>query len=138
MLVIDKYNAIPNEELIFSFARSSGAGGQNVNKVSSKAYLRWNIRQSNAIAEDVKDRFFMRFSNKITEFGDVVIYSDQHRDQPRNIEECRKKLREMILAVLFPPKSRKKTKPSFSSKVKRLDSKTLHKRVKQTRKKVDW
>lgn len=124
---------IPKEELEFSFARSSAPGGQNVNKVNSKAVMRWNIDASRAIALDVKERFKERFPSRITNDGDVVIHSDEHRDQGRNMEACVEKLVEMVQQVLVPPKARRKTKPSRGSVKRRLNEKSAHSAKKENR-----
>jgi ribosome-associated protein len=125
--------SLPQEELIFTYARSSGAGGQNVNKVNSKAILRWNPRMSRALSEGVRERFLARYGNRLTADGDLIVMSDRFRDQGRNAADCLEKLREMIATVATPPKKRRATKPTFGSKVRRLKSKREHSEKKQNR-----
>jgi|GEM_PF-4488648 len=98
-LVVNEQLVIPAAELTLSFARSAGPGGQNVNKVNSKAVLRWNITTSSSLAEDVKSRFFQRFPQRINRLGEVVLASDRHRDQPQNISACYEKLRLLIFSL---------------------------------------
>ncbi|HVK60330.1 MAG TPA: aminoacyl-tRNA hydrolase, partial [Bdellovibrionales bacterium] len=86
--------SLAQSELQFTYARSSGAGGQNVNKVSSKAVLRWNPAGSTSIPFQVKERFLAKFGNKLTTEGDLIITSDRHRDQGRNVADCIEKLKE--------------------------------------------
>ena len=114
---------IPEEELHFSFARSGGPGGQNVNKVNSKATLRWNPSASAALPEDVRGRFLAKFANRLTNEGEIVITSQKSRDQPKNVADCLEKLREMLAAVAVPPKKRRPTNPSRASKKRRLADK---------------
>jgi len=114
---------IPETEYDWSYARSGGPGGQNVNKVASKAVLRWKFNESTALPEAVRTRFLARFGQRVTVEGDIVIASDRYRDQPRNRDDCVAKLSAMIAAVLTPPKPRKATKPSKGSKVRRLAAK---------------
>jgi ribosome-associated protein len=114
---------IAADELVFTFARSSGAGGQNVNKVNSKAQMRWNINASPGVAAAVKQRFLASFASRVTDDGWVVIASETHRDQPRNREDCISKLRDMLVAVARPPKPRRPTRPTRGSVARRLDSK---------------
>jgi ribosome-associated protein len=125
--------SIPREELTFTYARSSGAGGQNVNKVNSKAVLRWNPATSQAMSAPVKDRFFARYGSKLTGDGDLILMSDSFRDQGRNAADCLEKLKAMILSVLTPPKKRTKTKPTYGSKLRRLKAKSVNKEKKQNR-----
>lgn len=114
---------IPDEELHFTFARSSGPGGQNVNKVASKAILHWNLSSNTSVPAEVKQRLRSRQLGRLTTEGELVIQSQRFRDQPKNIEDCREKLREMVLEALHPPRPRKPTKPSRGSKQRRLEAK---------------
>lgn len=114
---------IPDDELVFSFARSGGPGGQNVNKVNSKAILHWKIEVSSSLPEDVKSRFLAKYANKLTTEGDLVLSSQKFRDQTKNIDDCKLKLSEMIGSVLKAPVKRKATKPSKMAKEKRIQNK---------------
>lgn len=117
---------LPLEEIEFTFARGAGPGGQNVNKVSSKARLRWNVVASQWLPDPVKRRFCRLFENRITKEGDLVLASDRFRDQLRNREDCLERLERMIREAASPPKKRRPTKPTRSSQSKRLESKKRH------------
>ena len=132
-LVISNNLTIPESELRFSFARSSGPGGQNVNKVSSKAILHFDVRNSPSLPLDVRARFLDQYASRVTKSGEIVIHSEEFRDQPKNIQACHDKLKGLILAVLKPPKKRRPTKPSRGSKVRRLKAKKARSQVKQGR-----
>src|SRR5947209_4764833 len=114
---------VPDDELHFSFARSGGPGGQNVNKVASKAILHWNLTANATLPADGKERLRASHRRRITTEGELVLQSQRFRDQAKNIEDCRAKLREMVLEALRPPRSRKKTKPSRGAKERRLAAK---------------
>ena len=116
---------IPDEELQFSFARSGGPGGQNVNKVASKAILHWNVAANATLPPAVKLRLQGQQARRISVEGFLVIQSQRYRDQPRNIEDCREKLREMVLAALHLPKPRRATRPTRGSKERRLTAKKV-------------
>jgi ribosome-associated protein len=133
MLQISQRIAIPDEELHLAFSRASGPGGQNVNKVSSRATLRWAVRTTPSLPADVRQRFLERYASRITTAGEILISSQEFRDQPKNIDACRDRLREMIVAVLVPPKKRRKTKPTKGSKVRRLKEKKSRSQVKEGR-----
>lgn len=129
---------IPHEELNFSYSRSSGAGGQNVNKVNSKVTLEWAIDPSPSLSADVKARFKERYRNIINLEGIVQITSQESRSQKINQDECIKKLHRLIQTVLHPPKPRKKTKPKRSAVLKRLDGKKIDGLKKKLRGKIDF
>lgn len=123
MLVVNSRIRIPLAEFEFTYTRSSGPGGQNVNKVNSKATLRWPAARSAALPADVRERFLKRFASRLTGDGEVVISSQRYRDQPRNTADCLEKLRDMLAAVAVPPKSRKRTRPTRASGERRLEKK---------------
>jgi len=134
MIAINDRLTIPDEELEWSFARSGGPGGQNVNKVSSKAVLRWMAARSPiAIPLAAWERMKARFPSRFTVDGEVLISSQEHRDQERNRQACEEKLAEMIVAALIEPRPRKKTKPSKGAKKRRLADKRLLSEKKQSR-----
>jgi len=123
MLVVNPAIQVPDGEFEWRFARSGGPGGQNVNKVASKALLIWHVAQTTSIAEDVKIRLALQQKRFFTNEGTMIVVSQRHRDQDRNREDCLDKLRSMILQALAVPKARKKTKPSRGSKLRRLEAK---------------
>jgi ribosome-associated protein len=133
MLEITPTLQIPDTEFTWAFARSGGPGGQNVNKVASKALLRWNIAASSALPEDVKNRLALQQKRFFTLDGDLIITSQLYRDQERNRQDCLDKLRAIILQALAVPKARKKTRPSRGSKRRRLQDKKQRSDVKQNR-----
>lgn len=116
MLFVTDFIIIPPDEIEFTYVRSSGPGGQAVNKVSSKARLRWNVFQSRALSFPVRQRFLDCYGSRVTAQGDLLLTSDQHRDRMMNRDECLDKLKEMLLAIAYPPKVRRKTKPTKGSK----------------------
>ena len=115
--------AIPRSELRFSFVRSSGPGGQNVNKVASKAVLRWDIYGSAAISETVRERFLAKFRRRINDRGELIIASQRYRDQSKNVEDCLGKLRDMVVAAATVPKPRKKSRLPKAAREARLRQK---------------
>ena len=114
---------IPDDELDFSFACSGGPGGQNVNKVASKAVLHWDLAGNTSLPPEVKARLRLLYPNRITTNGFVVLSTQQFRDQERNRQDCLEKLRRMIVQAAVRPKIRKKTRPTRSSKERRLQAK---------------
>ena len=125
MLTVTSRVQIPAEEFEFTFTRSSGPGGQNVNKVSSKAQLRWQAVGSPSLPDDVKARFRARFGSRLTGDGELLIASQRYRDQRRNMDDCLEKLRAMLLEIVVPPRRRKPTKPKRTSIERRLSDKKL-------------
>jgi ribosome-associated protein len=115
--------AIPDEELHFTFARSGGPGGQNVNKVASKAVLRWDLGANTSLPAEVRDRLRGQQRRRITTEGELVLHGQRFRDQAKNVEDCRERLRAMILQALEAPRPRKATRPSRGSRERRLAAK---------------
>lgn len=138
MLIVNTKIAIPDDEFIISYARSSGPGGQNVNKTNSKAILHWDVYHSSSLPIDVRSRFLRAFASKLTGEGVIVIASDEHRQQEANLRNCFEKLKAMLLEVAIPPKIRRPTKPSKSSKRARLADKKGRGETKKNRQKVDY
>ncbi len=124
-------------ELRFHFARSAGAGGQNVNKVSSKAILRWAIRDAPGLPPDVRERFLLRFARRITRDGELVLASQRFRDQGRNVEDCLDKLTAMLAQVADPPAPRRPTRPGRGSRERRLRDKRTRSAIKSQRRRPD-
>jgi ribosome-associated protein len=120
-------------EIELSFARSSGPGGQNVNKVNSKAVLRWNLLSSPSLSEDLRTRLKARLQSRLSGDGDIVLASDRFRDQPRNREDCLTKLAEILAQAASIVKRRKTSKPSYSSIQRARESKKRHSAKKRLR-----
>jgi ribosome-associated protein len=125
--------SIPRSEVRFSFVRSAGPGGQNVNKVASKAVLRWNVAHSPSLPDDVRVRFVAANRRRINDRGELVLTSQRFRDQARNIDDCLEKLRLLILAAATPPRPRKKTRVPKSAHESRLRHKRSVAEKKQRR-----
>jgi len=114
---------IPESELTFTYARSSGPGGQNVNKTASKATLRWSPFASRALPPDVRERFVRAHASRLTTEGELVLHGQRHRDQARNAADCVAKLAEMLRAVARPKRARRPTRPSRGATERRLREK---------------
>lgn len=130
--------AVAATEWQWSFARSSGAGGQNVNKVNTKAILRWNVARSTALPDDVRERFLATYRSRITEEGELVLSSERTRSQIGNREDCVEKLRQMIAAVAERPKVRRRTRPGRAAHERRLRRKVRRSEVKRGRQTRSW
>ncbi len=122
---------IPERELIVTFSRSGGKGGQNVNKVETKANLRWDVYNSLVLTPEQKYLILHKLANKITEKGELILWSQSERSQAQNKEQVIARLHNLINQALIPEKIRFKTKPSRASKEKRIQSK---KRVSEKKK----
>jgi ribosome-associated protein len=133
MLEVNRQISIPLKELSFTFSRSGGPGGQNVNKVNTKVTLHWSVVYSPSLPEDVRELFLQAFPTRINSNGELVLMSQRYRDQGRNVADCTEKLRSMIAQAAIPPRKRKKTKPSRASKERRLQEKRAASGKKQMR-----
>jgi len=136
MLKINDDTSIPFAEIEISAIRSRGAGGQNVNKVSTAIHIRFDVRASSALSDNDKARVLRLRDQRISKEGIIVIKSQRFRSQDKNRSDALEKLAEMIRKALVERKPRKPTKPSTRSREKRLDEKTKRGRLKETRRKI--
>ncbi len=124
---------IPADALEWQFVRSSGPGGQHVNRTSSKAVLRFVIRHSPHLPDDVRRRLLAAVAARLTKDGAILIASQVHRDRGRNVAECREKLAALVARAATPPTVRRRTKVPRSAVAGRLDSKRLRAHAKRLR-----
>lgn len=134
MLEITPHLAIPDEEIDIQAMRAQGAGGQNVNKVSSAVHLRFDINAS-SLPQVFKTRLLALRDQRITGDGVVVIKAQQFRSQLKNRDEAQARLADLIRGVMVTPKVRRATRPTTGSQTRRMDSKTLRGRAKSLRNK---
>ena len=125
---------IDEREVDISAIRAQGAGGQNVNKVSSAIHLRFDIAAS-SLPEDVKGRLFALNDSRITDAGVLVLKAQQHRTQDMNRSDALARLQDVVDSVATPPKNRRATQPTFASKQRRLEGKSLRAGIKAGRSK---
>lgn len=123
---------IDEAEVQISAIRAQGAGGQNVNKVSSAVHLRFDIRAS-SLPEDVKERLLALRDSRITQDGVLVIKAQQHRSQDLNRLEAFSRLHELVNSVARPPKTRRATQPTYGSRQRRLEGKSQRSQTKALR-----
>ena len=136
MLEINDNVSIPLTEIEISAIRSRGAGGQNVNKVSTAIHIRFDVQASSALSDNDKERVLRLRDQRISKEGIIVIKSQRFRSQDKNRSNALAKLAEMIRKALVEKKPRKPTKPPTRSREKRLDEKTKRGRLKETRRKI--
>jgi ribosome-associated protein len=124
---------MPADELRFTFSRSSGPGGQNVQKVNSKATLRWHVSSSSRVPEEIRRRLAAQQGRRITAAGELVISSQRYRDAGRNVADCLDKLRQMLDRASIVPRQRRPTRPTRGSIRRRLQQKEHRSQKKRQR-----
>ncbi len=137
MLKISEQVTIPISEIDISAVRSSGAGGQNVNKVATAIHLRFDIKAS-SLPDFYKEKLLNKSDSRISNDGVIIIKAQQFRTQQQNKEDALKRLVDLIKSVSIPKKKRFVTKPTKGAKRKRLESKVKRGQLKASRRKVDY
>jgi len=135
MIRINSFLSLRPSEIQERFIRASGPGGQNVNKLSSAVELRFDLRHSPSLPTDVRHRLARLAGHRLTKEGILVITSQRFRTQERNRQDALDKLVDLIRKATIPPAKRIKTKPTYGSKLKRLEGKTKRAKVKNLRNK---
>lgn len=124
---------IPRDEFVARATRSSGAGGQHVNKTSSRIQLSWDLGASSSLTDAQRERLLRKLASRLTADGVLTISVSDTRSQHRNREIAEERMSEVVNAALVVPKKRKATRPTRAAKEKRLDAKKLHSKKKQNR-----
>jgi ribosome-associated protein len=136
MIRITSTIAIDENELHFDFVRSSGPGGQNVNKVSTAVQLRFDAARSPSLSDGVRERLARLAGKRMTSDGVLVIVARRHRSQQKNREDAVERLLSLLGRAAVAPKTRRKTKPTKQSKERRLENKRRTSQIKQKRRLV--
>ncbi len=133
MLIVTSEIRIPDTELDERFVRASGPGGQNVNKVATAVQLRFDVRRSPSLPEEVRERLLRQAAARITEDGVLLIEARRYRTQERNRQDARDRLIKLLQKVALPPRARKPTRPTRASNLKRLETKRRRGETKRRR-----
>ncbi|MBN1436070.1 MAG: aminoacyl-tRNA hydrolase [Sedimentisphaerales bacterium] len=137
MLKVTETLIIPRQYIHISYVRSQGPGGQNVNKVSTRAQLQFDLENCEQLSPGVKKRLRPILGRRLTKSGHVIIQSDRFRDQIRNRQECLDRLARLIRQALIPPKKRIATKPTRAANLKRMEDKKHRGVTKKYRRRPD-
>ena len=124
---------IPRDDIRMTFSRSSGPGGQHVNKVNTRVMLRWLVAASEELPAAVCQRLRERYPRRINKLGELIVTSQRFRDQSRNVDDCLEKFRQLLLSVASPPRRRRPTRPTRASTERRLQNKRRRSEKKQRR-----
>jgi ribosome-associated protein len=135
-IAITRSISISADELQESFVRASGPGGQNVNKLSSAVQLRFDVRQSPGLPQDMRERLERLAGRRLTQDGVLVLLAQNHRTQERNRRDARERLLELLREAAVRPVVRRPTRPTLASKKRRLDTKTRQSIIKSLRSKA--
>ncbi len=135
LLVVNENLSIPRSELDVRVSRASGAGGQHVNKTSSRVEIFWNVKSSGALSDEQRERLLRRLASRLTSEGSLRIVASDMRSQLRNRGIAEERLVEMVRSALVVPKKRRATRPTRASKEARLDEKKRHSSKKKERRK---
>ena len=138
MIEITSWLRIDEDELVWKATRASGPGGQHVNKTSTAIELRFDVRNAPALPEDVKARLETLAGSRLTQDGVLILFSQGSRSQEMNRQDAQERLVDLIRRATERPKPRKATKPTYSSKLKRLDGKAKRGTVKSGRGRVKF
>jgi ribosome-associated protein len=136
MLEVLSWLRIPEEEIVERAARASGPGGQHVNKTSTAIELRFDVTASTVLPDDVKERLTKLAGSRMTQDGVLVLFAQGSRSQEMNRQDARERFVELVRRATEKPKPRRPTKPTYSSKLKRLETKTKRSGVKSMRGRV--
>ncbi|MGD2087949.1 MAG: alternative ribosome rescue aminoacyl-tRNA hydrolase ArfB [Candidatus Aminicenantes bacterium] len=138
MIYITKNISIDENEIHEDFVRASGPGGQNVNKVSTAVQLRFDVKNSASLPEEVRHRLMKIAGHRLTAEGVLIIDARRFRHQERNRQDALNRLKNLIRKAAQKPKKRLKTQPSLASRQKRLESKRRHSQKKQLRRQIRY
>ena len=127
---------IPESEFIITFARSSGAGGQNVNKTSTKVIIHWPVGKSLVLTDEEKGRVREKLANRINNEDELVVMSEEERSQPQNRELAIARLQSLVTQALRVPKKRRPTRPTKASNLRRIEGKKIRSQTKSARRHV--
>jgi ribosome-associated protein len=133
LLAVNESLSIPRSELDVRVSRSSGAGGQHVNKTSSRVEIFWNVSGSRALTDEQRSRLLEKLASRLTTEGSIRVVASDLRSQSRNRELAEERLADLVRRALIVPRRRRATKPTRASKEARLDSKKRHSTKKRDR-----